>query len=280
MDKYRGLRERVASDRTGSFELVEPSAATDAQLGLAHLQTYIDDVSQGRLEPSAVRELGFPWSPQLVERSRRSVGATIEGVSEALRSGVAVSLAGGTHHAFADRPQGFCVFNDSVVAARCLQEAGHARNIAVVDCDVHQGNGTAKITSGDSSIFSFSIHGAKNFPVRKEISDLDVEVEDQAGDARYLELLNAGLDELAVRFKPDLVIFLAGADPFEEDRWGRVALTRDGLRQRDDQVFSWCEARGVPVMVTMAGGYAKNIDSIVDIHFATVTRAGSSSLLK
>jgi len=280
MDKYRGLRERVAADTSGAFELVEPAAATDAQLGFAHTAAYIDDVSAGRLEPSAVRELGFPWSPELVERSRRSVGATIAGTREAMETGVAVSLAGGTHHAFSDRPQGFCVFNDSVVAARCLQHSGFAKNIAVVDCDVHQGNGTARITSGDSSIFSFSIHGAKNFPVRKEVSDLDVEVEDKAGDARYLELLAGGLEEMAVRFNPDVVIFLAGADPFEEDRWGRVALTRAGLRERDEYVFAWCEARGIPVMVTMAGGYAKNIDAIVDIHFSTVARAGCSTLLK
>lgn len=278
MDKYTQLRRRVADDSTDRFELVEPLAATDDQLATAHTQNYIGIVTEGRLDSADERALGFPWSEELVERSRRSVGATIDGCREALASGVAVSLAGGTHHAYSHKPQGFCVFNDSVVAARVLQKEGLVKKVVVIDCDVHQGNGTAAITEGDDSIFTFSIHGAKNFPVRKEQSDLDVAVEDHAGDAQYLELLENGLKTVFGRFDPDLAIFLAGADPFEEDRWGRMKLTRDGLMARDNMVFETLEKRQVPVMVTMAGGYARDISAIVDIHFATVERAAQSSL--
>ncbi len=278
MDKYAQLRRRVDADTRGWFELVEPAAATDDQLATAHTDNYINIVTQGRLDPADERALGFPWSPELVERSRRSVGATIDGSREALDTGVALSLAGGTHHAYSHKPQGFCVFNDSVVAARVLQKEKLVERVVVIDCDVHQGNGTAAITEGDESIFTFSIHGAKNFPVRKEQSDLDIAVEDYAQDARYLALLQQGLDTVFSRFQPDLAIFLAGADPFEEDRWGRMKLSRDGLKARDDLVFRYLEKRGVPTMVTMAGGYARDIGAIVDIHFATVERAAQSSL--
>jgi len=278
MDKYRQLRLRVGADELERFELIEPMAATDDQLATAHTENYIREVKAGSLDPADVRALGFPWSQELVERSRRSVGATIDGSRVALDSGVAVSLAGGTHHAYSHKPQGFCVFNDSVIAARVLQREGLVERVVVIDCDVHQGNGTAAITEGDDSIFTFSIHGEKNFPVRKEQSDLDIAVADQAADDVYLELLENGLKTVFSRFKPDLAIYLAGADPFEEDRWGRMKLTREGLQARDNMVFEFLEQRSIPTMVTMAGGYANNIERIVDIHFATLERAVSSTL--
>jgi len=280
MSKYSRLRERVAAELSDHVELaVAPAVALD-DLRTTHDDDYIQRVLHGRLASDDVRALGFPWSPELVERSRRSVGATIGACQMALLDGRSVSLAGGTHHAFADRPQGFCVFNDSVVAARVLQRRPRLHRVAVIDADVHQGNGTASLVRDDPNIFSFSIHGAKNFPVHKERSDLDVPVPDQAGDDKYLELLSHGIDKMEREFEPDLVIYLAGADPYHGDRWGRTGLSRQGLRRRDDAVIGWCERHSVPFAVTMAGGYARDIDAIVDIHFNTVRRSLESTIVK
>jgi len=280
MSKYSRLRERVAAELSDRVELaVAPAVALD-DLRTTHDDDYIQRVLHGRLAPEDVRALGFPWSPELVERSRRSVGATIGACQMALLDGRSVSLAGGTHHAFADRPQGFCVFNDSVVAARVLRRRASLRRVAVIDADVHQGNGTAALVRDDPDIFSFSIHGAKNFPVHKELSDLDVPVPDQAGDDTYLELLSYGLDKMEREFEPDLVIYLAGADPYHGDRWGRTGLSRQGLQRRDDAVIGWCERHNLPFAVTMAGGYARDIEAIVDIHFNTVRRSLESTIVK
>lgn len=272
MSKYSLLRQRVQSELGARVQLKVASAASIEQLKTAHSPDYITQVVEGTLSKQDVRALGFPWSPQLVERSCRSVGATIAACEDAVALGKAVSLAGGTHHAFADRAQGFCVFNDSVVAARVLKGRYGINRVAVVDCDVHQGNGTASLVQQDPDIFSFSIHGEKNFPVHKETSDLDIAVPDHAGDEVYLELLEQGIATMGRRFHPQLVIFLAGADPYRGDRWGRTDLSRAGLRQRDEVVISWCERHGIPFAVTMAGGYASDIDAIVDIHFNTVAR--------
>lgn len=273
MSKYSQLRQRVEQELSHRITLQIAPAATEEDLFTTHTEDYIERVLQGRLSKQDVRALGFPWSPQLVERSRRSVGATIAACRDSLRHGRAVSLAGGTHHAFADRPQGFCVFNDSVVAARVLVREALVARVAVIDCDVHQGNGTASLVQDDPDIFSFSIHGEKNFPVHKEKSDLDIAVPDNAGDQIYLDLLSDGLQLVARRFEPQLVIFLAGADPYRGDRWGRTGLSRHGLRERDELVIGWCERESIPFAVTMAGGYAKDIDAIVDIHFNTVSRS-------
>ncbi|PWV59083.1 histone deacetylase family protein [Plasticicumulans acidivorans] len=273
MDKYRRLRERVAADSTGRFELHEPAAADDDELGRAHAADYVARVSRGELDAREQRVLGFPWSAQLIERSRRSAGATIAACRAALADGVAVNLAGGTHHAMPAGAQGFCVFNDSAVAARAMQAEGRVRRVIVIDCDVHQGNGTAAILRDDPSVFTFSIHGAKNFPFRKEISDLDVELADGCSDADYLAALEPALDSALTRAGAELAIFLAGADPYAGDRLGRLQLSKAGLAARDELVFARCARHGLPVAVTMAGGYADLIDDIVDIHFATVCRA-------
>ena len=217
-----------------------------------------------------VRRIGLPWSPELVERSRRSVGGTISACRAALQEGIAVSLSGGTHHAFRERGEGFCIFNDSAVAARVMQAEGRARQIAIVDCDVHQGNGTAGILADDPTIFTFSIHGAKNFPFHKERSDLDVELPDRTGDDAYIEALEAGLRHTLESTHADLVIYLAGADPFAGDTLGRLSLSKAGLAERDRLVFSLCGQAGLPVAVVMAGGYARPIQDTVDIHFQTV----------
>ncbi len=267
MDKYRLLREAVQDE----VELVLPPAADDATLERAHAREYVQRASTGALTAQEVRELGFPWSPELIERSRRSAGATLMAARSALEHGTAVNLAGGTHHAFADRPAGFCVFNDSVVAARALQAEGLVQRVLVVDTDVHQGNGTASIAHGDDSIFTFSIHGQHNYPTRKETSDLDVGLPDATTDAAYLEELERGLQQALDRSQPQLVLFVSGADPFEGDRLGRLKLTFEGLRQRDELVFRKC--RKLPVAVSMAGGYAHDVHHTVKIHTQTVRAA-------
>ncbi|HXH03391.1 MAG TPA: histone deacetylase [Candidatus Competibacteraceae bacterium] len=270
MAKYAGLRRRVETENDGRFRLFEPEAASDAQILLAHEADYLRRVVQGELRPRELRELGFPWSPALVERARRSSGATIAAARAALEDGVAANLAGGTHHAFADRAQGFCVFNDSAIAARTVQAEGRVRRVLIVDCDVHQGNGTAAILRDDPTIFTFSIHGAHNFPLRKEISDLDVELPDGCGDEAYLAALERALDVALERARAELAIYLAGADPYAGDRLGRLALSKAGLAARDELVLRRCREVGLAVAMSMAGGYADDIDEIVDIHFRSV----------
>jgi acetoin utilization deacetylase AcuC-like enzyme len=276
MEKYALLRRRVTEwDHGGAVELCEPHAATDDEILRAHTPDYLRRVVGGKLTEAEQRRIGLPWSPQMVERSRRSSGATIEACRAALAEGVACNLAGGTHHAFADAGEGYCVFNDTAVAARAMQAEGRARRVVVLDCDVHQGNGTAAIFRADPSVFTFSIHGARNFPLRKEQSDLDVALPDGTGDAKYLDALQARLRQALTRARADLAIYLAGADPYFDDRFGRLKLTRDGLSRRDELVFEHCRRAGLPVAVTMAGGYARRIEDAVDIHFRTVCLAAA-----
>lgn len=274
--KYALLRQRVAAELTPPCELLAPEAATDAQLLRVHAPEYLTRVTNGTLGDREVRRIGLPWSPALVERCRRSVGGSIAACRAALSDGVAVNLAGGTHHAFPDHGEGFCVFNDVAVAARAMQDQGRARRIAIIDCDVHQGNGTAAIFAGDPSVFTFSIHGAKNFPLRKERSDLDIELPDATEDAAYLELLEVGLERALALAVPDLALYIAGADPFEGDTLGRMALTKDGLAARDRLVLGECRRAGVPVAVVMGGGYARDIRDTVAIQWETVRIAADA----
>lgn len=272
MQKYARLRERVAATLVPPHELCVPAAATDEALGRVHNLAYINRVVHGTLDSAEIRRIGFPWSPEMVERSRRSVGASIAAARAALDDGLAVNLAGGTHHAFADQGEGFCVFNDVAVAARAMQAEGRAARIAVVDCDVHQGNGTAAIFRDDPGVFTFSVHGASNFPFRKEPGDLDIALPDGAGDALFLGAVRTGLDA-AFAHAPDLVFYLAGADPWEHDRLGRLAVTRAGLAERDRLVLESCAVNGIPIAIVMSGGYAAEVDDIVAIHYATVACA-------
>jgi len=278
MEKYSRLREALLASgefSIGDFHL--PHAASDGELARAHDPDYIRQVCCGQLSEKAQKAIGFPWSAGMVERSRRSAGATICACRSALSNGgVAANLAGGTHHAFRDRGEGFCVFNDAAVAARAMQAEGRAERILVVDCDVHQGNGTASILAGDDSIFTFSIHGARNFPFAKESSDLDIELPDACRDEAYLTHLDHLDDGLATAFdlaRPDLVIYLAGADPYHDDRLGRLGLSFAGLAERDRRVFTRCKALGIPVAIAMAGGYARQIDDTVAIHATTIRLA-------
>ncbi len=271
MSKYAGLRRRVLDEgilTPGSLRVPEP--ASDEQLGLAHTPDYVRRVARGELTAGEQRRIGFPWTAAMVERSRRSVGGTIGAVRQARRDGFSANLAGGTHHAFADRGEGFCVFNDVAVAARVAQQDGIASRVMIVDCDVHHGNGTAHIFRDDASVFTFSIHGARNWPFEKPASDLDVPLDDGCGDDEYLARLDEGVRMAHAIFAADLVLYLAGADPYEADRYGRLRLTRDGLAARDRLVLEGCRARGIPVAVTMAGGYARDVDDIITIHATTI----------
>ena len=270
--KYAMLRERVSAEGLG--ELIVPEAADDRDILRAHTADYLHRIHIGAMSDREMRQIGFPWSPQLVERSRRSVGATIAACRTALSGdGISASLAGGTHHAFADHGEGYCVFNDSVIAARVMQAEGRVRRVVIIDCDVNQGNGIAAILAGDETIFSFSIHGAKNYPFHKERSNLDIALEDGTGDAAYLAALERGLDQAIEQSCADLAIYLAGADPYEDDRLGRLKVTKMGLLERDRMVLEACRSAGIPVAITMAGGYARNIADTVDIHASTLRLA-------
>ena len=275
MGKYQRLRDRLAQECPGLvLDQAEPTA--DADLALAHAPAYIDAVTRGTLTLRAQREIGFPWSEAMAERARRSVGASVPAARLAHRPGVAANLAGGTHHASADAGSGYCVFNDIAVAARVLQREQMAERqltrpprVAVIDLDVHQGNGTASIFAGDDSVFTLSIHGEKNFPFRKVAGDLDVGLPDGTGDAAYLDALDLALVELDSRFRPDAVFYLAGADPHEGDRLGRLKLTYDGLIARDLRVFDWAWRRRLPLALSMGGGYGHDIGTTVQVQINT-----------
>jgi len=273
MAKYRLLRERIARDLP-DVALAEPPPATDGVLALAHTPDWIERLSLGRLSALEQRAIGFPWSEAMVERSRRSVGATIAACRAALQDGASVNLAGGTHHAGPDRGEGFCCLNDVAVAARLMQAERRATRVAIVDLDVHQGNGSAEILRNDPSVFTLSIHGARNFPFRNRCDgDLDVDLPDGTGDEAYLDALDLALAAMIERFAPDFLIYLAGADVYDGDRLGRLSLSVPGIAERDRRVFAFARERGLPVAVAMGGGYCPDIDRIVDIHFGTVVQA-------
>ena len=250
-----------------------PEPASFEQIRHVHQSDYIERVFNGTLSYKEIRRIGFPWSPELVERSRRSVGGTIAACRAAFQDGVAVNLSGGTHHAHTNFGSGYCVFNDCAIAARTMQSEGRTSQVLILDCDVHQGDGTAAIFSFDPSVFTFSIHGARNFPFRKEHSDLDLALEDGTSDKTYLNALEDGLEQTFSNFEAGLVIYLAGADPYFDDRLGRLALTKDGLGKRDRLVYHYTEKARLPLVIVMAGGYARDINDTVDIHINTVSLA-------
>jgi len=276
MRKYSLLRQRIADENVLPIEnLLIPDGATDEQLSRCHEPSYIEKVKNGDLTDKEIRRIGFPWSPGLVERSRRSTGATICAAYAALDDAISLNLAGGTHHAGINHGEGFCVFNDCSVAARELQAETNIRKIAVIDCDVHQGNGTAEICSGDDSIYTFSIHGEKNFPFRKIFGDLDIGLPNHTEDPHYLEQLEQALKIVFRSHQPEFVFYIAGADPFIGDRLGKLALTKAGLAQRDEMVLRYCQKAQIPATVVMGGGYAPQVDDIADIHLQTVKIAAT-----
>ncbi len=279
MAKYRHLYERVRdnAERWG-VTLHEPVSASDEALRRVHCPEYIERVRRGTLSTREQRRIGFPWSEAMAKRARRTVGGTIAALEAALRGdGVAVNLAGGTHHAAYDRGGGYCIFNDAVVAARHVQAEGLARRVLIVDLDVHHGNGTAELVAGDDAIFAFSMHDAKNYPAIKPASDLDVPLPPGTDDARYLDLLAAHLPRAIDAARPGAVVYLAGADPFVGDRLGQLALSKPGLAQRDRFVLETCRRAGLAMAVAMAGGYAPEVEDIVDIHATTVCLAARAA---
>ena len=280
MRKYSLLRDRVR-DRLPGIALQEAPAARDGELALVHDPVYVTAVAEGLLSAAQQREIGFPWSPAMAERARRSVGGTIAAARAALQEGVSAQLAGGTHHAYADKGSGFCVFNDVAVAARLMQAEWHRHRpgallrVLVIDLDVHQGNGTASIFARDDTVYTLSLHGARNFPFRKEPSDLDVELPDGCSDEAYLDALDDAMGRVWAdhgQALPGLVFFVAGADPHEGDRLGRLKLSQQGLAERDRRVLQACGERGIPVAVSMAGGYGHDIERTVDVHQETLAQ--------
>ncbi len=283
MQKYQLLRDRLAQELPG-LRLEQAPPASEGELALAHTPNYINAVLQGHLNDSQLREIGFPWSERMAERACRSVGATIQAARVALREGVAANLAGGTHHASADKGGGYCVFNDVAVAARLMQAEWHRLHrrllrVAVIDLDVHQGNGTAAIFRDDPTVFTLSLHGEKNFPFRKEPSDLDVNLPDGCTDAPYLAALDVALAELWARHRdgpPGLIFFLAGADPHEGDRLGRLKLSTAGMAERDRRVFAASRERRIPLALSMAGGYGHDLGTTVQVQINTLRQAMES----
>ncbi len=272
MSKYRLLRDAVSAE--GNIELNEAPAATDTQILLAHAPRYLQAVIRGELSAKEQREIGFPWSPEMVERSRRSVGATLAACAAASVDGISVNLAGGTHHAYRERGSGFCVFNDAAIAAKVLQKSKTPRaKIAIVDLDVHQGDGTAALFKDDPTIFTLSLHGERNYPFNKQQSSLDVPLIDGCQDAQYLEALGQALAQVRQRFEPQFVLYLAGADPHESDRLGRLKLTKAGMAERDLMVIRYAQEQRCPMAIMMAGGYSIEVNVIVDIHLQTVRLA-------
>jgi acetoin utilization deacetylase AcuC-like enzyme len=268
--KFELVRDKLLQEGTLlAEEIVEPEPASVEDVRLVHTEDYVTRLINGELTAKEVRKLGLPWSKSLVRRSFLATSGTISAAKEALQTGVASNLAGGTHHAFPDRGEGFCVLNDVAVAVRVLQKENLAQRFLIVDCDVHQGNGTAFIFKDDDSVFTFSMHGAKNYPLHKERSSLDLELPDKTGDAEFLETLNEALPRVFLH-NPDIVFYLGGADPFEKDKLGRLGLTIEGLRERDETVLRFALEHQTPVVTTMSGGYALDINDTVEIHANTI----------
>jgi len=270
--KYRMLREILERDGiVRASELRESEPIEIESLLLVHTREYVESLVDGTISEPDQRRLGFPWSADLVLRSRSSAAGTLAAAFAALEDGVAGNLAGGTHHAFADHGEGYCTFNDHAIAIRTLQREGRIRRATVVDLDVHQGNGTAAIFAGDPDVFTFSMHAAKNFPFRKQRSSLDVELADGCGDREYLETLEQHLP--AVISGADIVFYQGGVDPLSEDTLGRLSLTHEGLRARDRIVFQAVRDRGIPIVLTLGGGYARPIDLSALAHAGTYREA-------
>jgi acetoin utilization deacetylase AcuC-like enzyme len=247
-------------------EVLEPGEASLEDLRLVHDDGYLDRLAAGTLEAAAIRRIGVPWSPALWRRSRLAAQGTLEAARAALGDGLAANLAGGTHHAFPAHGEGFCLLNDVAVAIRVLQRDSRARRALVIDLDVHQGNGTAAIFEGDPEVFTFSMHGERNYPLNKLRSTLDVGLADGIGDDAYLDLLTRHLGRILGEFVPDVVFYLAGVDPARGDRYGRLALSDDGLARRDRQVLEACRGRGLPLVITIAGGYAPSPGRTAELH--------------
>src|SRR5574342_1222156 len=267
IQKYRLIREQLLADETlAPDDLLEPTLVVPTDVRLVHSDEYWEQLTTGSMSASAIRRLGLPWSEALVRRSRASVQGTLTAARIAIRDGIAINLAGGTHHAFPDRGEGYCVLNDIAIAVRCLQRDAWMQRLAVIDCDVHQGNGTAAIFTGDPDVYTFSLHGANNYPLIKVPGSLDIGLLDGTGDDEYLRALEPVIPKILTEFRPGLVFYLAGVDPHERDRLGRLRLTHEGLRARDEYVLRACRDAAIPVAVTLGGGYGHDLQDTVLAH--------------
>ncbi len=274
IQKYRMVRELLLAEGTLSpKQLLEPTLVAPTDARLVHTEDYWQGLTSGTLPDTAIRRMGLPWSEALVRRSRASVQGTLTAARIAIRDRVAFNLAGGTHHAFADRGEGYCVLNDIAIAIRCLKRDGWMQRMAIIDCDVHQGNGTAAIFADEPDVYTFSIHGANNYPLVKVPGSLDIGLPDGTGDEDYLRALEPVIPKILTEFRPGLVFYLAGVDPHEQDRLGRMRLTHDGLRRRDEVVLRACRNASIPVTLTLGGGYGKDIQDTVEAHCNTVRAA-------
>jgi acetoin utilization deacetylase AcuC-like enzyme len=271
--KFELVRDRLLREGTlDGAEVIEPCPAPVSDVLLVHTEDYVTRLRAGALTERELRRLGLPWSKSLVRRSFLAAGGTIGAARRALVEGIGSNLAGGTHHAFTDRGEGFCVLNDVAIAIRVLRRERLIRRAAVVDCDVHQGNGTATIFEGDPDVFTFSMHGAKNYPLFKARSTLDLELADGTSDDEYLDILARYLPRV-LSHRPDVVFYLGGADPYAKDKLGRLSLTIRGLAARDELVLRACKGARLPVVTVMSGGYAEDINDTVEIHCNTIRAA-------
>jgi acetoin utilization deacetylase AcuC-like enzyme len=275
--KYRLIRERLA--RSEAFVFQAPEPATWEQVGLVHFPAWVHKLRACSLTAEETALLEIPWNPQIAAGFLTMTGGTIGAARVAMDEGVAMHLGGGLHHAFPGHGEGFCPVNDIAIAIRVLQSTTRILRAAIVDCDVHQGNGTAVCFAADERVFTFSIHQEHNYPAWKPTSDLDIGVRDRTTDGEYLEQLQKGI-EAVVHHKPDLVIYVAGADPFQFDQLGGLSLTKDGLRRRDRAVLTAMSEAGIPVAIVLAGGYARRVEDTVDIHVGTGEEAVASCGLR
>ncbi len=270
MEKYELLPRQLLHEGTCTPEnFFEPGWPDEKDILRAHTPEYVSDLKAGNIPPRQMRRIGFPWSPELVEREFRIAKGTIDCCHYAMEHGVAMNIAGGTHHAYSDRGEAFCMLNDQAIGAHYLLANGLAGRILVLDLDVHQGNGTAEIFADVAQVFTFSMHGSANYPFRKEVSDLDIPLEKNTGDAEYLRILTTALERLGKAADPDFVFYLCGVDVLATDKLGTLALSSEGCRQRDALVLQWCRDRSLPVQCSMGGGYSPEIRTIVDAHART-----------
>jgi acetoin utilization deacetylase AcuC-like enzyme len=274
MDKYRLVPEQLLIEGTlTQDELIEPEAATLDDVLRVHTPEYAHAFINGTLERKAMLRIGLPWSPELVRRAFAVIGGTIGAAHIAREEGAAINLAGGTHHSFADHGEGYCIFHDLVITLRRLRTEGLVRRFLIVDLDVHQGNGTAVLCQGDTEVFTFSMHGENNYPARKEQSSWDIALPDGTADEHYLDILTQALPQILTRFTPDAIFYQAGVDVLAGDRFGKLALTMEGVGERDRLVYEFARRAGLPLVVTLGGGYARDISRIVEAHCQTVRRA-------
>lgn len=270
MEKYELIPQQLLHEGTCTAEnFFEPDVANEAHILAVHTQEYINDLKNQTLSKSAARKIGFPLSEALVKRESIITQGTIMASEFALKYGIAMNIAGGTHHAYTHRGEGFCLFNDQAIGARYLLSKGLAKKVLIVDLDVHQGNGTAEIFQKDPLVFTFSMHGAGNYPFHKEESDLDIALPDGTGDKEYLELLKENLPKLIKGQQPDFIYYLCGVDILESDKLGRLSCSMDGCKERDRFVLQTCKNHKIPVMCSMGGGYSPDIKVIVEAHANT-----------